>query len=112
MRLLGDGITDGGKGPLGSELDREALGGVLLKKMGGWLAPGYGRQNDSLPLGRCHVGQELGIPSNVNACCVDTVNEGIGGCGRCDFRARCGKRRGGARDGVGGQSRRFGCKGA
>ena len=57
MRLLGDGLADGGKVPLQADLNIEAMVGVLLNKRGGRVACGGGRWSDSWTLGRYHVGQ-------------------------------------------------------
>ena len=101
MRPLGYGLANGGKGSLRADLGGEAMVGILLKKRGGRVARGGGSRSDSWPLGRCHVGQEGGGLSNVNACHIGTVNEEVGGCGGCDCRSRGGKCRGRARGGGG-----------
>ena len=101
MSTLGDGLSDGGNGPLRYYLDREAMGGVLLKKRGGMVACRGGRRSDSCPLGRCDVFQENGVPSYVNTCCICIGKKGVGGCCVCACRARGGRLRGGARGGCG-----------
>ena len=51
MGTLGDGLADGGEIPIRDDLDREAVGGVLMKKRGGRAACRGGSWSDHSPFG-------------------------------------------------------------
>ena len=111
MDPLINGLEDCGMVPLRADLGRESMGGLLLKKRGGWVACRDRRWRDRRLLVLCNIFKEGGLPSNFNACCICVGNKGVGGCGVCAHRSRVGGRRGGVRGGggVSGLARRVGC---
>ena len=68
MRTLGYGHVYIGEGPLGANLDGEAMRDVLLKKVGGRVAYGGRERSDGWLLGRYNVGKQLGVSCNFRVC--------------------------------------------
>ena len=55
MGCRGDGLVDGGKGPIGANLHVKAIIGILLENGGGQVARGGGGRSNSWSLGRHNV---------------------------------------------------------